>query len=179
MGPYYLTTLLFLLGPIRRIQGMASIAVPERTITSQPKVGARIAVRTPDHVVGNIEFSGGAVGTIIQSFAAWHPPVDEKQPIAIFGTEGTIRVPDPNRFDLPVSIRMANDAAWREAPHTFVKGYDRSVGLADMAYAIRSGRMHRCNGELAFAALDAMQGFYDASSSGIEYRPTEKFDMPV
>jgi len=179
MGPYYLTALLFLLGPIRRIQGMASIAVPERTIASQPRAGSRIAVRTPDHVVGNIEFAGGAVGTIIQSFATWHPPVDEKQPIAIFGTHGTIMAPDPNRFDLPVSIRLANDTAWREVPHGFVKGYDRSVGLADMAYAIRSGRAHRCNGDLAFAVLDAMQGFFDASTSGIEYRPTAQFEIPA
>jgi predicted dehydrogenase len=179
MGPYYLTALLFLLGPIRRIQGMASVAVPDRIITSSPKAGTRINVKTPDHVVGNIEFDGGAVGSIIQSFATWHPPVDEKQPITIFGTDGTIMAPDPNRFDLPASIRLAGDAEWHDVPHTFVTGYDRSVGLADMAYAIRSGRPHRCNGDLAFAVLDAMQGFFDASSSGTEYRPTARFEAPA
>ncbi|HWE04498.1 MAG TPA: Gfo/Idh/MocA family oxidoreductase [Tepidisphaeraceae bacterium] len=179
MGPYYLTALLFLLGPIRRIQGMASIAVPRRTITSQPRAGTAITVRTPDHVVGNVEFVGGAVGTLIQSFATWHPAVDEKQPIEIFGTDGAMRAPDPNRFDLPVSIRLAHDPAWQEAPHAFVQGYDRSVGLADMAYAIRSGRKHRCNGELAFAALDAMQGFFDSSAGGHDYRPAAPFERPA
>src|SRR5947208_2972138 len=69
MGPYYLTALLNLLGPVKRISGMASIAIPERTITSPPKFGQKIRVQTPDHIVGLMEFANGAIGTIIQSFA--------------------------------------------------------------------------------------------------------------
>jgi len=64
-------------------------------------------------------------------------------------------------------------------PHTFVKGYGRSIGLADMATAIRTARPHRCSGELAFAVLDAMQGFFDSSSSGKEHRPAAQFDPPA
>ena len=179
MGPYYLTAMLFLLGRIRRLSGMASTAIPQRTITSKPKAGSKITVQTPDHIAGTIEFENGAVGSIVQSFATWHPTYEQDRPITIYGTEGTMKVPDPNQFDGPVAIRLAKDSAWRDVPHEFVKGYGRSIGLADMASAIRLGRPHRCNGELAFAVLDAMQGFFDSSSSGQEYRPVANFDRPA
>src|SRR6185436_354922 len=112
---------------VKRISGAASIAIPERTITSQPKFGEKIMVQTPDHICGTMEFENGAVGTIITSFATRFPSYDGKQPITIFGTEGTLRVPDPNQFDFPVHIRMAGEEEWREVPHTFVKGYGRSA----------------------------------------------------
>jgi predicted dehydrogenase len=178
MGPYYLTALLFLLGKIRRLSGIASIAVPERTITSQPKAGKKINVRTPDHVAGTMEFENGVVGSIIQSFATWHPPFEGDRPITIFGTAGTLKIPDPNQFDGPVAIRLANEKAWRDVPLQFVQGYGRSIGLADMAQAIRDGRPHRCSGTLAFAVLDAMQGFFDSSENGVEHRPAVDFDIP-
>jgi predicted dehydrogenase len=120
-----------------------------------------------------MEMENGAVGSIIQSFATWHPTFEQDRPITIYGTEGTIKVPDPNGFDGPVAIRLASDDAWRDVPLEFVKGYGRSVGLADMAFAIRNNRPHRCSGELAFAVLDAMQGFFDSSASGKEYRPKD------
>jgi predicted dehydrogenase len=179
MGPYYLTALLFLLGKIRRLSGIAATAIPQRTITSQPKAGSKITVQTPDYVAGTMEFENGVVGSIIQSFATWHPTNEQDRPINIYGTEGTLKVPDPNQFDGPVSIRLAKDPAWRDVPHEFVKGYGRSIGLADMAAAIRLGRPHRCNGDLALAVLDAMQGFFDSSSSGQVYRPIAQFERPA
>ena len=186
MGPYYLTALLNLLGPVKRIMGAASIAIPERTITHKnreggpgPKFGKKVAVETPDHICGTIEFEKGCTGTIIQSFATRFAGYDGNQPITIYGTEGTIRVPDPNSFDGLVHIRKNDDADWTEVPHAFVKGYGRSVGLADMAYAIRSGRKHRANGELAFAVLDLMAGFLDSSEKGKAYKPKSKFKRPA
>src|SRR4051794_33315141 len=120
MGPYYLTALLNLLGPVKRITGAASIAIPDRTITHRnresgekgPKFGKKIDVETPDHICGTMEFAGGAVGTIITSFATRFPSHDGKQPITIYGTEGTLRVPDPNQFDGPVHIRKKDDPDW-------------------------------------------------------------------
>src|SRR5207237_6248349 len=99
MGPYYLTALFNFFGPIKRLFGAASIAIPERTITSQPKSGRKITVRTPDHICGTVEFHNGAVGTIIQTFATHHPTYDGEQPITVYGPEGTLKVPDPNPFD--------------------------------------------------------------------------------
>ncbi len=179
MGPYYLTALLNLLGPIRRVGGVASIAIPDRTITSQPKSGKKIRVETQDHICGTIEFENGAVGTIITSFATMYPGYDGNQPITIFGTEGTLRVPDPNQFDGPVHFRKAGEEDWTEAPAMFVRGYGRSIGVADMACAIRSGRPHRAGAEQAFTVLDVMQGFLDSSNQGKDFRPSAPYQRPA
>jgi predicted dehydrogenase len=180
MGPYYLTALLNLLGRVKRIMGMATIAIPDRTIGSEPFKGRKISVETPDHIAGTIEFENGAMGTVIQSFAtrfAGHN--DTRQPITIFGTGGTMRVPDPNQFDGPIGIRKNDDPEWTQVPHQFVAGYGRSVGLADMAYAIRSGRPHRCSAEQAFAVLDLMQAFLDSSAQGKEIKPSSRYERPA
>jgi predicted dehydrogenase len=178
MGPYYLTALLNLLGPVKRYAGMANIAIPERVITSQPKHGKRITVETPDHLCGLLEFANGVVGTIIQSFATMFPT--NGAPITIYGTEGTMRVPDPNAFDGPVSLRRPGDDDWVEMPHTFVKGYGRAVGLADMCTALAgSGRPHRCSGEQAFAVLDLMAGFLGSAASGQFLTPEIRYERPA
>ncbi|HET6246378.1 MAG TPA: Gfo/Idh/MocA family oxidoreductase [Tepidisphaeraceae bacterium] len=178
MGPYYLTALLFLLGKVRRLSGIATIAVADRTITSRPKAGKKISVQTPDHIAGTMELENGVVGSIIQSFATWHPPFEGDQPITIFGTEGTLKVPDPNQFDGPVCLRLAGDKEWRNMPLQFATGYGRSIGLAEMAAAIRGSRPHRCSGELAFAVLDMMQGFFDSSENSTDYWPKASFSVP-
>lgn len=168
MGPYYLTALLQLLGPMKRVSGFASIAIPERTITSNsPLKGQTIAVTTPDHVAGTIEFANGCVGTIVQSFATRAAQYEGKYPIQIFGDKGTILAPDPNRFDETVRLcQFGEKDAYVDAPTTAVTGYGRAVGLADMASAIRANRPHRASLEQAFAVLDAMQGFLDSSTTG-------------
>ena len=178
MGPYYLTALFTLFGPVRRLSGMASVAVPDRTITSQPRFGTKIRVETPDHICGTMEFEGGPVGSIVQSFATHHPTYEQSHPITVYGTDGTMKVPDPNTFDGPVYLRRGGDADWKEMPAPFAKGYGRSVGLADMAHALRSGRLHRAGGDLAFAVLDAMQGFFDSSDTGRAYAPAASFRRP-
>jgi predicted dehydrogenase len=179
MGPYYVTALLNLLGPVRRITGSSQIAIPERIITSQPKAGKKIRVETDDLICGTMEFENGAAGTIITSFATKHPVHDRAFPITVWGTEGTLRVPDPNTFDGAVQVRGAADEDWREVPHAFLKGYGRAVGLADMAHALRSRRPHRASGEQAYAALDLMLGFTDASRSGRAFEPEGQCERPA
>lgn len=179
MGPYYLTALLNLFGPVKRLSGIASVAIPLRTITSKEKFGRTIEVQTPDHVCGMMEFENGAVGSLITSFATRFPTYDGRQPITIFGTEGTMRVPDPNTFVGPVHYRKKEDADWVEAPPQFVSGYGRSIGVADMAYALQSGRPHRANGQQAFAVLDLMQGFLDSSQSGRAVEPAGSYQRPA
>ena len=178
MGPYYLTALFHFFGPVRRITGSASIAIPIRTITSKPLAGQSIEVRTPDHVCGTIEFHNGVVGSVIQSFATHHPTYDADCPITVYGTKGTLRVPDPNRFDGSVWSRGAADSQWTEVIEPFTRGYSRSVGLADMADAIRSGRRHRASAELGFAVLDAMVGFLESAETGTAHVPKLHFERP-
>jgi predicted dehydrogenase len=179
MGPYYLTALVNLLGRAKKLNGMTSIAVPDRTITSQPFAGKKISVETPDHIAGTIEFENGAVGSIITTFACYHAPYDRKHPIVIFGESGTMQVPDPNTFDGTVLIQGCNDKEPREMPHEFVTGYGRSIGLADMAYAVRSGRKHRANGDLAYGVLEMMQGFLDSGRTGKAVYLKAKYDRPA
>ena len=154
MGPYYLTALVTLLGPVTRVAGSAVVGIPERTVTSKPLAGSVIRPDTPTHVTGLLDFASGAVGTLTTSFEVW---ASEHPRLEIYGTEGTLSVPDPNTFGGPVRIRRAGDAAWRELPLTH--GYtenSRGIGVADMAHAIASGRPHRASGELAFHVLDVM-----------------------
>jgi predicted dehydrogenase len=162
MGPYYLTALVSLIGPIRRVTGSARITFPERTITSQSKHGQKIQVNTPTHVAGVIDFARGAVGTIITSFDVWPANLPR---IEIYGTEGSLSVPDPNTFGGPVRLWLPSTKEWTEVPltHGYVKN-SRGLGVADMAYALRSGRPHRANGDLAYHVLDVMHAFHDASA---------------
>jgi predicted dehydrogenase len=179
MGPYYLTALLNLLGPVRRYAGYASIAIPERTITSEPKRGQRIQVEVPDHVSGLLEFEQGAVGSLTTSFAVAHGVYDRSHPIVVYGTEGALQVPDPNMFDGAVLVRGLRDDEWREVPPQFLTGYGRAVGLADLAAAIHQDRPHRASLEQAFTVLDLMQGFHDSSESGGSRTPALHYDRPA
>jgi predicted dehydrogenase len=164
MGPYYLTALVSLMGPIRRVTGLTRITFPERTITSQPKYGTKIKVDVPTHIVGVMDFANGGVATILTSFDVWGAQLPR---IEIYGVEGSLSVPDPNGFGGPVSILRANSREWKEVPLTH--GYtdqSRSIGVADMAKAIKTGRPHRANGEMAYHVLDLMHAFHDASNKG-------------
>src|SRR5438132_13548792 len=102
-----------------------------------------------------MEFASGAIGTILTSFDVWH----QRLPfIEIYGTEGTLSTPYPNRFDGPVYIRKANDETWREVPLTH--GYtsqSRGLGIADMAYAMRSAPLHRASGGIAYHDFDIIE----------------------
>lgn len=181
MGPYYLTALVAMLGPVSRVTGSAQIGMKERTITSAKKNGKKIAVEVPTHVAGVLDFAGGAVGTIITSFEV---KAHRLPYIEVYGTEGSLRVPDPNCFGGPVELfrpeghpvylggnnKVSCNAAPRQwMPVELTHGYadnTRGIGVADMAYALRSGRKHRASGELAYHVLDLMQAFHEASSSG-------------
>ncbi|HMO55791.1 MAG TPA: Gfo/Idh/MocA family oxidoreductase, partial [Roseiflexaceae bacterium] len=177
MGPYYLTALIMLIGPVRRVTGSAQITFPERTITNQWNYGDTIPVNTATHVAGVLDFVGGAVGTIITSFDVWSANLPR---IEIYGTEGSLSVPDPNTFDGPVRVRRGGASEWKEVPlsHGFAKN-SRGLGVADMASALRSGRAHRASGELAFHVLDLMHAFHDASREGRHIEIQSTCDRPA
>lgn len=164
MGPYYLTALVALMGPVKRVTGMTRITFPERTITSQPKCGTVMKVDVPTHVTGLMEFGNGAVGTIITSFDVW---AAELPRIEIYGTTGSLQVPDPNGFGGPVRLFRPGQKGWSEMPlsHGYAEN-SRGIGVADMANALKSGRAHRASGELAFHVLDIMHAFHDSANAG-------------
>jgi predicted dehydrogenase len=164
MGPYYLTALVALLGPVKRVTGATRITFPERVITSQPKCGTKITVDVPTHVTGLLDFANGAIGTIITSFDV----VGAQLPrIEVYGTQGTLSVPDPNCFSGTVQLLRYGTKEWVAMPlsHGYADN-SRGIGVADMAMAMKSGRVHRANGELAYHVLDIMHAFHDSSNTG-------------
>ncbi|MFY9175757.1 MAG: Gfo/Idh/MocA family oxidoreductase [Caldicoprobacterales bacterium] len=179
MGPYYLTALISLMGPIKRVTGSARITFPERLITSEPKYGTKISVDVPTHVAGIMDFESGAIGTILTSFDVWGSQLPR---IEVYGTTGSMIVPDPNTFGGPVLIKRAGDKDWIEMPlsHGYAEN-SRGLGVSDMARALREGGLHRANGDMLYHVLDVMHGFHDASNQGkhIELESTCKQPEPL
>ncbi len=163
MGPYYLTALVSLIGPVARVAGLARKAFPERLITSEPHYGETIRVNTATHIAGTMDFSCGAVATMVMSFDVWghHLPCLE-----IHGTEGSLSVPDPNGFGGVVQVCRPRTREWETVPltHQYAENA-RGIGPADMAAAWRTGRRHRANEALAYHVLDVMHAFQDSSDT--------------
>lgn len=187
IGPYYLTALVSILGPVRRVTGSARTTFTERTIGSGPKQGQQFAVETPTHIASILDFDGGAVATLTTSFdvavsagAAINLYGVGGALLEIQGTRGTLSMPDPNGFGGPVRVRALGDAEWREIPiahaHT---GNSRAMGAADMAYALRTGRAHRASGDMAYHVLDVMHAVLQASSEGRHVTLNSTFVSPA
>lgn len=154
MAPYYLTTLVTLLGPVVRVSGVATRSSRRRTIATGSQAGTAIPVDVDTHVSAILEHANGLTSTLTVSFEVWasRAPLFE-----LYGTAGTIAVPDPNRFSDPVEAWTVDRPEWTEVPAS--AGYadaGRGFGLADMAHAIETGRPHRASGELAFHVLEIM-----------------------
>jgi predicted dehydrogenase len=175
MGPYYITTLVHLLGPVRAVAAMARISFAERTATSPAIFGQKLLVEVPTHVAGTLAMQSGPVATLITSFDVWGHSLPR---IEIYGSEGSLSVPDPNTFEGPVGLLRSGSKEWEEMPLTHSDAVRRGVGVADMALAIHSGAPHRASGELAYHVLDVMQSLYDASDEERWVYPAAKGDQP-
>jgi predicted dehydrogenase len=175
MAPYYLTALLNLVGPVERVSSVTRASFSERIATSKERYGEKIKVEVPTHVTGLMNFVDGPVGSIIMSFDIWYSQLPR---IEIYGAEGTLSVPDPNTFGGAVCIRQAGDSDWAEIQHTHSDDINRGIGVADMAYALRSGRQHRANGEMAFHVLDLMRAIEESSDLGRHIVIDSRCDRP-
>jgi predicted dehydrogenase len=181
MGPYYITDLVNLLGPVARVSGMATRLRAERVIDSEPLKGARIPVEVSTHVAGTLAFVNGAVVTVAMSFDV---PKHKHAPIEIYGDKASLIVPDPNYFGGAIELaEIGKD--WRavHAEHAYADGNYRILGVADMAHAIRANRPHRASGALAYHVLEVMVAFQRSSDSGavvaIESRPERPAILPA
>ena len=177
MGPYYITALVSLLGPVARVSGSARISMPERTITNKLQYGDIINVEVPTHIAGVLDFANGPIGTIITSFDVYSHSLPR---IEIYGTDGTLKVPDPNTFDGPVLVRRFREEEWYNIP--LLREYkenSRGLGITEMAEAIEEGRPHRASAELASHVLEIMHGIHDASLSGKYYKIKAKCKRPA
>ncbi|WP_428386678.1 Gfo/Idh/MocA family protein [Mucisphaera sp.] len=160
MGPYYVTALVNMLGPVAEVRAMAHRS-GERTCTSEALMGKKLPVEVDTHVAGTLRFEQGAVVTIVMSFdviSAQHPPIE------VFGTEGSLRVPDPNMFggEIHLAKRGGDGPELLPLKHVYSENY-RSIGVADMADAILKGREHRASGSLAMHVLEVLLGLHRAA----------------
>lgn len=176
MGPYYVTAMVNLIGPVRAVSGMTRISFPERTITSEKKNGQTIEVEVPTHVAGLLEFDNQAIGTIITSFDVW----SHRMPcIEIYGSKGTLRVPDPNTFGGVPELKIGKDGEWQEIEltHDYAQN-SRGIGVSDMADAVRGNGAFRASGTLALHVLDVMESLHDSARQRTYMDITHQCDRP-
>ncbi|MDR1145878.1 MAG: Gfo/Idh/MocA family oxidoreductase [Verrucomicrobiales bacterium] len=175
MGPYYLTSLITLLGPALTVKASAKATFKTRKITSKPLCGKIIKVETPTHLTGVVEFANGATATVTMSFDVWrhHLPLLE-----VYGTAGSIQCPDPNGFGGEVQTWQPGDQDWRKVPLTHSGDTGRGFGLAEMAYSIQRRRLARQDGSLALHVVDLMEAFHKSAQTNRTVKLTTTCKQP-
>src|SRR4029453_5203461 len=164
MGPYYLAALVQLLGPVRRVIGMSSRPRNERTIGGGPRAGTSFGVDVDTHDTGILEHESGALTTMMMSFDIWATHLPS---IEVYGSTGSLSVPDPNYFDGDVRLYSRDTEDWKVLPPS--AGYadgGRGVGLLDLYEALAEGRPHRAGVDVALHVLDVMESMQVSARSG-------------
>lgn len=176
MGPYYVTALVNLLGPVAEVQGMTRRS-GKRTCTSEMHMGKKLPVEVETHLAGNLLFECGAIVTFIMSFdtAATH-----HRNIEVHGTEGSLSVPDPNDFSGVVKVARRDTEGFEEVAvkHSYTENF-RSIGLADMADAIVKGRPHRASGALAAHVLEVLLAMHQAGKQEGRVKVLSRVERPA
>lgn len=166
MGPYYLTDLVNVLGPAKKVTALTQTSFSERTELSKAPWGKKVNVEVPTLITGAIEFHSGVLCSTVNSFDVWATHLPH---IEIYGTTGSISIPNPNRFGGITKIKRIDQEEWVDVPP--MGGFQndmadyRGIGVLDMVLSILNGREHRANLELAFHVLDIMQSYYDSAQA--------------
>ena len=182
LGPYYLAAMVFCLGPITRVAGLGRKREASRMIENGPRYGEMMSVEIDTHSLSLIEFESGVTGQMMLSFDVWE---SETPRLEIYGTLGTLCIPDPdpgdgaNIFQGPVWVRTRDTARWTMRPrpkapadwqiaeNTHGLNFDaRGVGLVDLAWAVREGREPRASGALALHLCEVMEGMIQSPGLG-------------
>ena len=174
MGPYYITALVNLLGGIKSVYGYSRTPFKSRLITAKPHEGEIIKVNTPKHIESFLTFDSGAVVSLLTSFDIY----DTKQTnIEIYGTKGTLYVPDPNCFG--ETIKFFDGECGKICEYPFEFDYhenSRCLGLADMAKAIETGRAVRAGTKQVFHVLETMTSIIKSAEIGLPVTLTSHFE---
>lgn len=175
LGPYYITNLVQLIGPVKAVTAMAAASFATRTIANGARNGETVPVQTPTNIHAILEFHNGALITLGASWDVW---AHRHENMELYGTKASLYVPDPNFFagevlradkagapvaltpsDHPFSVANSKDGAGADRANY------RCAGLADMAEAIGEGRPHRCSLELATHVVEVMTAILDSAHS--------------
>ena len=180
MGPYYLTAIVSLLGPVARVAGFASTRTRERKIEIGPRAGERFSVATPSHAAAAMELESGVTANLVASFETNGQYVCD---LEIHGTEGVISFPDPNGFDGPVRMRRGREG-WQDVPFAARGDRDaRGIGLHELIEAIAADRPERASGSLALHIVDVARSILIAAAERriveIDSRAHQPEAMPV
>ena len=177
MGPYYLTSLVTLFGPLVRVSGSATRSSRARVVAGGAEAGTTLPVDVDTHVTAVLEHASGVTSTITMSFDVWAT----KTPLfEVYGTAGTLLMPDPNHFADTASVWTSDQPNWTELEVS--AGYrdaGRGVGLADMAEAIANKTPHRASAELGFHVLEIMEAVLIASANHRVVELTSSVDRPA
>jgi predicted dehydrogenase len=176
VGPYFVTALVNLLGPVATVAAVGRGVGSERVVATGPLAGMTITSDVPTTVIGTLTFASGVIGSLFASFDAAGSRVPS---IEIHGTEGSLSLGDPNRFDGEVRIRRIGSETWEDIPLRFPSDVERGIGLADMIEAIRSNRPHRATGELAYHVLDVLLALEHATATGQSEIIESRVDRPA
>jgi predicted dehydrogenase len=177
MGPYYVTSLVHLLGPVVRVVGASSRPRDHRTIGRGPRAGESVEVTIDSYVTGILEHESGALSTLIMSFDTWAAHLPR---LEVHGTQGSLSLPDPNTFGGTVELFTAERPEWVDVGVR--AGYlhaGRGYGLADLAIAIEEDRPHRAGGDVALHVLDIMTSVQDAAGTHAGVVLTTTCDRPA
>jgi predicted dehydrogenase len=163
MGPYYVTAIVSLLGPVRRVAGFASTFVRERTIEIGPRRGERFTAETPTHISSMLELGSGATAMLVATFES---PGHYASTMLVHGSKGELALPDPNAFDGQIQIRRGR-GGWERVSYPSRGAADaRGLGLHDMVESIGKGRAHRATAGLATHVVDVARSILDSCDSG-------------
>jgi predicted dehydrogenase len=176
MGPYYLTSLVTLFGPVVRVSGSAGRSARARVVAEGALAGTPVPVDVDTHITAILEHANGVTSTVTMSFEVWATKTPQFE---VYGTSGTLLMPDPNLFDDTASVWTQQRPEWVElATSAGYRTAGRGIGLADMAEAIASGRPHRASAELGFHVLEIMESILLASAERRVVELTSSLDRP-
>jgi predicted dehydrogenase len=177
MAPYYLTALVHLLGPVRKVAGFTNQVHRTITVTNPQSshYGATVPVEAPMNTAATLEFASGAVATL----QAAKESFGYTSRLEIYGTEGILYVNDPNMFGGAIRLQPRTGSAYEVAYTHSYRENSRGIGIADMAYALRSGRAHRAHGGLARHVLDITLGIFESARSERHVALTTSCERPA
>ena len=168
MGPYYLTQLVKLFGPITQVSGSAVIGEAERVPRRGPSRGVPIPVSTPSTVNALLEFQAGQVATFSCSFDVW---ASSRPYLELHGTEGTLQLADPNVFEGTLRLFDSTRRQWQDVPTSEAAGQGRGSGVLDLAHAILQGTESEADARHAFHVLDVMHCILESADAGYRLEP--------
>ena len=188
LGPYYVTALVALLGPVASVTALARATFAERTLGAGPRRGERIAVEVPTHLTGALEFECGALVTVLMSWDVWATNLPY---LELYGSEGSVSIANPDEFGGEPRLRRAGreeleqpppppgSVHWSPVPLVRPGDVGRGIGVADIAQAIREERPHRASGELAYHVLEALTALERSAAEGRRIAVESRCERPA